>query len=399
MYNRFLQEDNLGRATQMTTWYNHESGRTTVKSDALTSVFANVGKKRVTYCNKTRRSRGRQPPNPVEHQQLTGTCTVGESKILGRINGRLRMVRIVTGESAAFISSAPTSLIGIPAIDSKALSVLVNAKAKMHEAEADIGLMLAEGRETLSMLLNPFSSLRKLLTRMVASRRGKGLKAITDTWLEYRYGVMPLLSDIDALRQLGQKQLNINSDINVKRSSLKVVTTPYSVSRFKGLQCGSSYAIGTRSVKQETIYRATSLYMCNLTTAANLGLDASSIPATLWELVPYSFVVDWFIDVGSWIKAITPHPGIVDMGNIVSATTIRTDETCIDMMCASPSPSSDFPASPHNSVHTCTSVGYRRGINNVLPSIPGINPSLLSFKRTLDAVALSFGACKRHISV
>lgn len=397
MYNRFLQDDNLERGRQISTFFNYTSGKAAKSTSVLVNGFSNIGERRVTLCNKTRRSKGKLPPNPVEHQKLTSTCTYGNSTLMEKYNGQMRINRIIAGHSAAFIAQAPTSLMSIPPIGSTALAQLVNARAKVNEAEANIGLMLAEGRETLAMLLNPLNALRKELRSMVAGRRGRGLKTLSDAWLEYRYGIIPLLSDVDTLRRLGTAKLNVASDVSEKRSSITVTSIPYTVSRFQGILCGSAFATGTHSVEVKTIYRATSLYSYNLSTLANIGLDASSIPSTLYELIPYSFVLDWFVDVGSWIKAITPHPGIVDMGNVVSAKTTRTDETCIDTMHVNQFPTQDYPASPHNSVLTCSSVGYQRSVNNVLPKLPGINPRLLSMVKVTDALALSLGLCKRQL--
>lgn len=45
-----------------------------------------------------------------------------------------------------------------------------------------------------------------------------------------------------------------------------------------------------------------------VTTNALLGLD--SILETVWDLTPFSFVLDWFVDVGQAIAASTPKAGV-----------------------------------------------------------------------------------------
>jgi len=41
-----------------------------------------------------------------------------------------------------------------------------------------------------------------------------------------------------------------------------------------------------------------------------MGFSWESIPITAWELIPFSFVVDWFVNFGDYIQALTPKLGI-----------------------------------------------------------------------------------------
>jgi hypothetical protein len=49
--------------------------------------------------------------------------------------------------------------------------------------------------------------------------------------------------------------------------------------------------------------------------AKSLGFRAVDLPKLLYDLTPYSFVVDWFADVGSWISACTPNPACIILGS------------------------------------------------------------------------------------
>jgi hypothetical protein len=39
------------------------------------------------------------------------------------------------------------------------------------------------------------------------------------------------------------------------------------------------------------------------------GLHPNQFPYLLWQLVPLSFMLDWFVDVGAWVRAISPKWG------------------------------------------------------------------------------------------
>jgi hypothetical protein len=46
-----------------------------------------------------------------------------------------------------------------------------------------------------------------------------------------------------------------------------------------------------------------------------LGFQLRDIPATLWELTPWSFVSDWVLNVGDWLQAVTPNPRVSILGH------------------------------------------------------------------------------------
>jgi hypothetical protein len=53
----------------------------------------------------------------------------------------------------------------------------------------------------------------------------------------------------------------------------------------------------------------------DLTLADQLGLDFKSLVTLPWELIPYSFVVDWFLNIGDFIGSLTPSPGYTQLGS------------------------------------------------------------------------------------
>lgn len=40
------------------------------------------------------------------------------------------------------------------------------------------------------------------------------------------------------------------------------------------------------------------------------ALGLHNLPEAMWDLTPFSFILDWFIDVSTWIEAWTPEPGV-----------------------------------------------------------------------------------------
>lgn len=143
----------------------------------------------------------------------------------------------------------------------------------------------------------------RFLTRAVGGSDLKAAKKrldvgdIAGTHLSLVYGWLPLLSDLHAASEALEVLAN-----PPRRSSVTV--TRGKVLMLDGSQSPTLYACsGPKSISRRIQYRMTE----ELPTARSLGLiDPVSIA---WELVPYSFVVDWFVPIGTYLSnlAIIPY--------------------------------------------------------------------------------------------
>ena len=133
---------------------------------------------------------------------------------------------------------------------------------------------------------------------------------IVDAWLEYNYGWKPLIRDVkqgsDALNELvnGQDQdLSFSFKAGARRTeeiqSDSWVSPAWTGTKVYGEALKTSECHFSCRVK---------LPDGTLRDLRTMGLDNPLEVA--WELVPYSFVVDWFLDVGGWISSIGAQRGI-----------------------------------------------------------------------------------------
>lgn len=152
----------------------------------------------------------------------------------------------------------------------------------------------------LSVSLAEASQVKKMLrqtARVVSYIRSFHPKQWGNKWLEYQYGWKPLISDVYGTAEaIMHRRLYTYSRIEAK-----------SKDRF-----GGTVAIRNgRWPGSEERIRTSASYRCKL--VAEFSLDNSVVqqlagfsslnPASiLWELTPYSFVVDWFIDVGGYLQ-------------------------------------------------------------------------------------------------
>lgn len=171
---------------------------------------------------------------------------------------------------------------------------------------------LAELRETIHFLRNPLGSFNNFLRdakrskNRTASGRAKVLgKFIEDNWLSYRFAVRPLVRDIDnaavAIKQ------TVHGD-QPKRQTARGSATDSESPTVSGVCTDTRYEY-TQHTSTTVSVRAGVLYEF-LRSPDTFGVDLKDIPVAMWEAIPYSFVVDRFLNIGSFIEAIQPKAGI-----------------------------------------------------------------------------------------
>jgi hypothetical protein len=279
-------------------------------------------------------------------------------------------------------------------------NVLTKAYASAAQSEILTGEQILTASQTLAMLHRPFKSARDLLSRMAKSRArrlGKtaqsAARATADTWLEYRYGWKPLLLDADTIigsvTELGRplrKRLVARAHDKIEyKTQLNLSGAPLG---WLGIASGS--ATLTSSV---TVDAGVFVDIYCPTTAEHLvkffGLRPRDVLPTLWELTPYSFVCDWFMNVGDWLQAMLPVPGVTFGANWVTRK-VKT-EANIDVSNFTVNVAGKFRSSGGGGQSSYLKDAVTRKCDQTLASYPEWTAKSLSTLHSADAVALSAG--------
>lgn len=168
----------------------------------------------------------------------------------------------------------------------------------------DLGINMAEIKKTYGTVVTNLHSvgagLRNLkrgnisraLRNLGANRRGRGplrAKDLSGRWLETQYAFLPLISQsyeaAKALEALtGARELRFRVSSSTKRYTEEGSSSPTVYS----MPVHWTYSKKILAELKEPLSDARALGLTN--------------PAEIaWEVVPYSFVVDWFIPVGTYI--------------------------------------------------------------------------------------------------
>lgn len=141
----------------------------------------------------------------------------------------------------------------------------------------------------------------------VGEARNNRTDTWANTWLEYQYGWRPLLSDIYGSCELLAKTYHERRPTTVSGSAT-VQGKLNGVSYWSQDECEAA-------TKWNLSYVDTVRFVIDFVeddalaeALANTGISNPALLA--WELVPYSFVVDWFLPVGNYLEQLTYANGL-----------------------------------------------------------------------------------------
>lgn len=334
--------------------------------------------------------------NPVLHLKSEISCTNGDFLLYWLAYGKKICLGGVSGPLALTISNFSTAFPSVPAVEDY---LLTNSYAKAYEAKQQVLTTLGELPETLDMFNKPLQQLRRPLKELVPKRPLNPIKALkfaSDAWLTARYGIMPLLGEIDGYRELYNKKSTFEPGL-IRNASGRSI--PLSSTRTEGVRLSDTgYYFSYVEGSSTTIHQSALVYAKkNGSVAAALGLDARGVALALYELTPYSFVLDWFVDVGTWLAASLPSPDVNIVSNCTSAKAEVTDWVHTTDVGVYPNVVETYPRTPVGSTATCKRVAYYRSISSVLPSLPEVNFNFSALSRQLDSLSLSFQQTQRHL--
>lgn len=195
---------------------------------------------------------------------------------------------------------------------------LLDLKKSSSQLGADIGES-HKTMESFSLLVSRLARVflylkardwKNVMNQLGLSKRGfRRGRTLSDDWLQYQYGWKPLMGSIYDTAAVLQNQVPKDNYITGKgygRWSDKI-----------NFRNGIHEWEVSSSGRDRTVIIAQAICPF-IQTANNLGLiNPLSIA---WELVPFSFVVDWFTPIGKALEALTSPLGLRFVGGYTSSS-------------------------------------------------------------------------------
>lgn len=204
-----------------------------------------------------------------------------------------------------------------PQISAETLNIARDrALAKLRDGAWQAGTFLAELDETIGMLMNPLGSFNSILSRL-AKLSSSGLlkkgellaKPVAELYLLNQFGLQPLVQDTYSILSLIEKKFE-ETNQGKPLVAKAVVMDPY----FRAPQVSELYAGYGKEVKGKATRGAEVSASFGIADPGRYqlwryGLDNPF--SFVWERIPLSFVVDWYLHIGSYLRALIPPAGLV----------------------------------------------------------------------------------------
>lgn len=179
--------------------------------------------------------------------------------------------------------------------------------------KATIGSALGEARQTVNMLADATKAAASYLNAIKRGNllklfrqqrnRADGGRAAANAWLEYHYGWKPLAKDVYDAQQQVHRHLSQGMPINATGSASKQGESTFDV---------------RDEIQSETWWHTVVCHLhATLDNPSSAYLNTFGLinPASIaWELVPFSFAVDWIMPVGKTLEAATATVGLTFHG-------------------------------------------------------------------------------------
>jgi len=196
--------------------------------------------------------------------------------------------------------------------------------AELPEAiESVVGLTTSIFRSITALSKGDVSGSLRHLTRALSARGHKRVKPpnvklqatdISSTWLAMQYAWKPLLQDLENLMEKIE-EMKKERGLVFKSRGKNVYIRPMRLGREPGYE-------------QRVRFQAIWTLREHPSMAQILGLtDLASI---VWEKVPLSFVVDWFIPIGNYLKVMSFPPKLVNQFCHSILSTASTKQSHVD---------------------------------------------------------------------
>lgn len=182
---------------------------------------------------------------------------------------------------------------------------IANMFAERKQAAKSIGNVLNTLVYTVRDLRrgNLSSAIRRMGGDPLSARKLRS-KDIAGQWLSLQYGWKPMLDDVYGI-VMGLHEREENRSKVFRASGRASSTTRMNASW--GINAGTGKQIGTRKGEVFVKYTCRAFPNAALASPAALGLTNPLVP--LWEVVPWSFVVDWFLPVGTYLEQLSATHG------------------------------------------------------------------------------------------
>jgi hypothetical protein len=214
---------------------------------------------------------------------------------------------------------------------------LTAVRNNLKNTDINLGVAFGERKQTARLIGDTASRLAKSIRHL---KRGSPRKAMDELgissrkreprgsnvpskWLEMQYGWKPLLGDVHGAADALSKHPTDHWRVTAKATRSRVDQYAYDI--FPGSGSGFD-ACECRAKVERSVFARIDAIPNNAATIALASAGVTNPLLVAWELVPFSFVVDWFLPVGNYVESLDAMLGYTS-GYYTSSLLVRANWT------------------------------------------------------------------------
>lgn len=289
-------------------------------------------------------SRGVIINNPMEKsviQFIDNACGVTSHR-KSYVNGCTPVKKLARGnfysgthKSSYYINDSSFLTPAVPAdLQLRIDQAVTKAWANVDVSKAQALVTLAEAKKTVSSLASILYRVYRIAKdlkslRLKRLRNEISWKELQDRYMEIRYALRPLAYEasgiVDAINHdYGKRvdRLTFRSGETFEYSQEQQVNNHVGSISYQWTNYLKTF-LAHYEIRTGVLVRIDSINKLNV-----WGLDA--ILSSAWELVPFSFILDWFFNVGKTIAAWSPKSGLTSLASWVTVKKTVTQSNTVN---------------------------------------------------------------------
>jgi len=299
-------------STVVRNWVNHTIGSSLpgyraaiAKSWDATTPF--TGKRvEVTTSQGYLEWKGSLAGNPSQRRLYGASGDLDQSDQTGFSPSGMSVAKAESIASSKFYNEASNAIKAVEGLE--CVAELHKTARSIMQRTTQMVLLLANWRRNLNMAL----SSRKAGNRATSARRAAG--AVSGAYLEWKFGYDPIAKDMRALAKDLESDFFEVIPINVQgkhsRNNLSdeaasvLGMLEYKTVRRRIEECSIRYEAGIKVTR----YGVPGF-------VERLGMSPSNFVPTLYNLLPWTYMIDYFTNLGDMVSALSFDPGLISWCN------------------------------------------------------------------------------------
>lgn len=258
-----------------------------------------------------------------DDQQATTALTAVRTSVIGYSPGNVATTHLLGGDlyearTSGYMVSDQTPGIATgdhTSVDNAALRKFLNKVDNFHTQVAG-GVIVGEMRETLRMLRHPAKALQDGLKGYLDSLKkgshGRNSQTVSKVaaglWLELSFGWRPLIADIEdaikAYSNLGEKPHKLAISASYRADTFRLNSKLGNAVHHAQTACFTTVEqLHTLMSRYYGKMKASVQTLPRDRVSRHFGFAPEKFVPTAWELMPWSFLIDYFANIGDILDA------------------------------------------------------------------------------------------------